>query len=330
MRVAFVAAALWLALVAPAAADVFDDNPATASRGPGDAWVFARASNGEILERHRANGSWTDWASIGGNATSGPAAVGYGNSVLVFVRGTDAAIHGTTYADGKWTGWSSIGGYTTSAPAATVRRGPPGYVDVSVRGGDNAIFLNTYVPGSGWAGWNSRGGNLTSAPAMNSQADGILNIWSRGVDGAVKQQSWDGAAWSEWSDLGGVTYGAPGAVSRAENLVNVYARGTANALVLRSWVGGVGWGAWTVVDPAAIDSSPAAAGESGSYEWDFARKGDRMVRKDWTSANGWTGWIDFGPVAVPPPPPAPAPPAPDGEVSLEAGVRCTPPGGACG
>ena len=232
MRVALVAVALWFALVAPAAADVFDDNPATASRGPGDTWVFARATNGETLERHKVNGSWTDWASIGGNSTSGPAAVGYGDSVLVFVRGTDGAIHQNTYSGGKWTGWNSIGGYTTSAPAATVRRGTEGYVDVAAKGGDNTILLNTYVPGTGWAGWNSRGGNLTSAPAMNSQANGILNIWARGTDGALKQQSWDGSAWSEWADLGGGIIGAPGAVSRAENIVNVYARGGGNAVFI--------------------------------------------------------------------------------------------------
>ena len=83
------AVAATMLAAAPARADVYDDNPATASRGGGDLWVFARASNGEILERHRVQGGFTDWSSLGGNTTSGPAAVGYGSSILVFVRGTD-------------------------------------------------------------------------------------------------------------------------------------------------------------------------------------------------------------------------------------------------
>jgi hypothetical protein len=111
-------------MIAPVArADVYDDNPATASRGGGDAWIFARAADGAVLERHWTGSTWSDWASLGGTATSGPAAVGYGDQVHVFVRGGDAAIYENVYAGGKWSGWASLGAYATSAPAAAVRRG---------------------------------------------------------------------------------------------------------------------------------------------------------------------------------------------------------------
>jgi hypothetical protein len=329
MRVALAALALWVVLAAPAAADVYDDNPATATRGANDQWVFARGAGGDILERHWTGTAWSDWASLGGNATSGPAAAGYGKSVVVFIRGTDAAVHQNTFIDGAWTGWSSLGGYATSGPSVSVRRGPQGYLDLSMKGSDNAIWLQTFVPGTGWSGWTSRGGNLTSAPTMNSQADGILNLWSRGIDGAVKQQSWTGSAWTDWADLGSSIIGAPGSVSRAENLINLYVRGAANAVYQRSWSGS-GWSAWALLDPAPIDSSPAAAGDSASHEWIVARRGASVAIKDWNAATGgWGAWTDLGTPAVPVPAPAPtAPaPAPDGEVSLEAGVRCTPPGG---
>ena len=86
--------------------------------------------------------AWTDWASLGGERDLRP-----GRRRLrlgrcyVFVRGADGAIYQNTYADGSWSGWASLGGYATSAPAAHVRRGPRGYVDLAVRGGDNAIWL---------------------------------------------------------------------------------------------------------------------------------------------------------------------------------------------
>lgn len=64
-RIASLTALLCLALAAPAGAQVYDDNPATATRGPGDAWVFARAANGTIVERHLSGANWTPWASLG-------------------------------------------------------------------------------------------------------------------------------------------------------------------------------------------------------------------------------------------------------------------------
>ena len=319
-----------LALAAPARADVYDDNPATASRGGGDMWVFARAANGETLERHRTDaGAWTDWSSLGGTATSGPAAVGYGSSILVFARGADGAIYQNTYAGGSWSGWTSLGGYATSAPAAAVRRGPEGYVDIAVRGGDDAIWFQTFVPGTGWSGWSSRGGILTSAPALNSQSAGIVNIWARGVDSAVKQMAWTGSAWTDWMNLEGVTYGAPAAVSRAENVVNVYARGAGNATYARSWSAAGGWGGWTLLDPTSIFSSPAAGGDGPGHEWVVARGGSGLLFKEWTASAGWDAWRDLGPVAVPvSAPPAPLPQqALDGELDLIAGLGCTPPGG---
>jgi hypothetical protein len=315
-------------LVTPATADVFDDNPATASRGGNDIWVFARDSSGAILERHWTSRGWTDWSSLGGQATSGPAAVGYGNAMHVFVRGPDGATYQNTFDRGAWSGWKSLGGVSTSAPAAVVRRGPQGYIDLAIKGTDNAIYFQTFVPGVGWSGWASRGGNLTSAPALNSQSPGIVNIWARGTDGAVKQMAWNGTAWSEWLDLGGGIIGAPAAISRAENLLNLYVRGANNATYQRSW-SPAGWSGWFLMDSNAISSSPAAGGHGSTQEWLFARGGSGLLFQEWRADSGWTSWGDFGAIALPAPPPTPVPtePAPDGEVGLETGLRCTPPGG---
>jgi hypothetical protein len=322
------AAAAMLIGTATARADVYDDNPATASRGGGDLWVFARASNGELLERHRTDGGgFSDWSSLGGNITSGPAAVGYGSSVLVFARGTDGAIYQKTYANGSWSAWGSLGGYSTSAPAVEVRRGPEGYVDVAIKGGDNAIYFRTYVPGTGWSPWGSLGGNLTSAPSLNSQSAGIVNVWARGTDGHLYQQAWNGSQWIGWGSLDGGLVGAPAGVSRAENVVNVYVRGTDNATHSRSWTAATGWYPWAQLDPAPIESAPAAGGDGAGHEWVVARKDGGVAIKEWTGA--WGSWSSLGAVAVPPPP-APAPTLANpqvGEVNFDAGLQCTPPGG---
>ena len=115
-------------------------------------------------------------------------------------------------------------------------------------------------------------------------------------------------------------------MSRAPGLENVYVRGAGNATFSRTWTGSE-WTPWAQLDATPIESSPAAGGDGPDHEWLFARGAGGLLYKQWTASGGWGAWTDFGPVAVPPPPaPAPAPPS-DGEVSLEAGVRCTPPAG---
>ena len=319
-----------LALAGSARADVYDDNPAAASRGFGDMHVYARAADGSTLERHLVGDSWTNWSSLGGIATSGPAAAAYGASVHVFAAGSDGGIYQNTLTDGKYSGWTSLGGGASSAPSAVWRRGPQKYFDVAVKGTDNAIWLRTWIPGTGWSAWTSLGGNLTSAPALNSQADGVLNVFARGTDCQLYQRAWNGAAWSDWIALGGCLVGAPTVVSRGPNQVDVYARGVNSSIYQRHWDAVSGWTAWAQVDPTVVASSAAVASDTEGREVLFARNGTGMVAKTWNASTSWTGWTDFGPVAVPAPPAAPASPpaaAPDGELGLEAGLRCTPAGG---
>jgi hypothetical protein len=329
-----VAAALWLSATGSAAADVYDDNPATVSRAPGELYVFARGTTGDILERHRVDGNWSDWTSIGGNAGSGPSAIAYGQAILVFVRGTDGGIYQNTLEFGRWTGWTGLGGYATSAPSATVRRASNNIIDLEVRGGDNAIWHQSYVPNSGWTGFASIGGGLTSAPAAVSQSDTMLNIFSRGTDGALVQKGWSGTAWSDWINLGGGILGAPAAYSRTKDVLDIYVRGGGDALFQKYWTP-AGWSDWILLDSSArLASSPAAGSDGPNHEWVVARNGGSIMLKEWNAASGWGAWQDFGPVAVqvpatPPPPPAPpaTAPLPEGSVDLNTGVACTPANG---
>jgi hypothetical protein len=313
---------------APAArADVFDDNPATVSRAPGDTWVFVRAPDGAVYERHRLlDGSWSEWSSLGGSVTSGPAAVSFNGVLNVFARGTDGTVQQTWIkGDGTWAPWISLGGYTLSAPAVNVRRGD-NFLDLVVRGGDSQMYHQAYVPGTGWSGFAPIGGLLTSAATVNSQADHLLNIWSRGTDAQMYQKSWTGSAWTEWGALGGGLDGAPTSISRAENVIDIYVKGAGGGTYQRSWTPGA-WSDWIALDPSPIDSAPAAGADTAQHEYLFARRGNEVLYKQWTAGIGWVAWTSLGVVALPPPPAAPPPstaPLPDGSASLETGLRCTP------
>jgi hypothetical protein len=314
-------------MCATARADVYDDNLAAASRGQDDLYVFARReSDGAILERHYlpASATWSQWSSIGGSTTSGPAAAAYGPNIEVFARGADGAIWGTAMVNGVWQAWTSLGGYSTSAPTVIARRGT-NVLDVSIKGGDNGVYLNSYTPDYGWHGWGNLGGNLTSAPAIDSHSDGILDIFARGTDGAVYQQAWNGSQWlANWISLGGGIIGAPTDVNKQPHDLDVYVRGGGNAIYQNHWDSVNGWTNWFLLDATPVLSSPAAVSDSASRELLFVRDGDQGAFKVWTASGGWTPWEDFGPIAVPPPA---APPPPPGEVGLLAGLGCTPSGG---
>jgi hypothetical protein len=311
---------------APAAADVYDDHPAAASRGPGDMVVLARGDNGAIYERHLAGGAWTHWRSIGGQTTSGPTAAAYGDAIHAFVVGMDFAVYENVLRHGSWSGWTSLGGVASSAPSAIARRGT-NLLDLTVKGSDNAIHHRVFQPGAGWSPWASIAGGLTSAPALNSQQSGVLNVFARGTDGQLWQRSWTGAAWTEWMPLGGGIIGAPSVVSRRENQLDLFVRGTDRSLFQRWWTVEGGWSGFLHLDGAVIDSTPTPVSDVEGHLVLFARSRGGIVYKRWRAATGWAPWVNWGRVAPPPPPPPPPPPRPDGNVELTTGLRCTPPGG---
>ena len=115
-------AATWTALSGTVTSSV----AATTNRG-GRLVLFARRSDNAIWHRFREQGlpnSWTDWSSLGGSFSSGPAAIETGQGQLhVFVATPAATLAHKFYnpVTGTWTGWSSLGGAlaTTSAPAVT-------------------------------------------------------------------------------------------------------------------------------------------------------------------------------------------------------------------
>ena len=290
-----------LVLATPARADVYDDNPAAASRGPGDMVVLARGADGAIYERHLVPGAWTPWTSLGGQASSGPAIAAYGNEMHAFVASTSGVPYENVLRAGAWVGWTALDGTISSAPAAVARRGT-NILDLSARGTNNAVYHRAFQPGAGWSPWAYLGGNLTSAPALNSQDPGILNVWHRGTDGQLVQKAWTGSAWTDFGFLGGTIIGAPAVVSRMQNHVDVFARGPSGALYQRYWQGSQGWSNWFLVDPTPIDSTPAVASDTANHLVMFARSGATMLVKEWNGAAGWTPWTDWGPVAPPAPP----------------------------
>jgi hypothetical protein len=315
------AAIAMLALAGPAFGDVLDDNPAAASRQPGDVYVFARGGDGQTYERHWTGSAFSDWSPLGGQASSGPGAAAYGANMNVFVRGTDDALWQDALINGAWSGWHSLGGTLTSAPAAIARRGTP-YFDVVARGADNQIYHRFYSPSSGWSGWETIGGEATSAPTVVSHATGVVDVFVRGTDRGIYQKSWDGSKWGDWIALGGVASSAPVAITAAAGTVDLFVRGTDDTVFQKHYSPSSGWTGWQRLDGTKVDSGVGAVADGEAAIDLFARYQGGLAYKFQRAS--WGPWTPWGPVAPPAPPPAPAP---DGQLRLNAGIRCTPPGG---
>ena len=156
-----------------------------------------------------------------------------------------------------------------------------------------------------------------------------MNIWARGTDGAVKQHGLERLGLER---LGGPRRRHLSARRPPSRAPRTSSTSTCAAAATRptsaSWTPAAGWSAWALLDSTPIDSSPAAGGDGPSHEWLVARGGSGLLLQGVDGERGLGPWTDLGPARRARRRPRRCRTAPpDGEVSLEAGVRCTPPGG---
>ena len=204
----------------------------------------------------------------------GPAAVGYGSAsarlhprrrrrdLAEHVRETVAGAAGRRSAATR-----------RRRPPSTVRRGPHGYVDLAVpRRRQRDLPPDATSPGRGWSPWASLGGNLTSAPALNSQSDGVLNVWARGTDGAVLAEGLERRRLERLGQPRRRDHRRAGRrLARRERRQRLCAAAPATPVFQRGWTATGGWGGWFLLDDTPLGSSPAAGGDSATHEWLVAR-----------------------------------------------------------
>ena len=146
--------------------------------------------------------------------------------------------------------------------------------------------------------WGSLGGVITSSIAVANNADGRLEIFARGTDGALWHQ-WQTAPsagpWSGWSGLGGGIVGTPAVGQNADGRLEVFVRGTDGALWHQWQVAPNGtWSGWSFLG-GGIRNPVVGRNADGRMEV-FVRGDDGAVWNIWqVSPNGtWSGWNSLG------------------------------------
>jgi hypothetical protein len=178
-------------------------------------------------------------------------AVSWGKDRLdIFVRGTDGAVYHKAWDGKAWfpsdqpDGWNLIGGSTIGAPVA-VSWGKD-RLDLFVRGTDNGIYHKAWdgmqwFPSDAADAWNNIGGQTTDNPAVVSWGKDRLDVFVRGMDGAIYHKAWDRDHWfpsddpNIWERIGGATIGEPVAVSWGENRLDLFVRGTNGGIFHKAW-----------------------------------------------------------------------------------------------
>ena len=178
-----------------------------------------------------------------------------------------------------------------SAPAACAKGNN---LAVFVEGADNALYWKHW-DGATWSTWGSLGGNLTSSPAATSPANGVIDVFARGTDGALwsKSTTNGGASWSSWHSIGGQLASGTGPAADAQNAnsLDVFIRGTDNTLWHKSLQGST-WSTWGSLG-GNLTSSPAATSPANGVIDVFARGTDGALWQK-TYNNGWSGWTSVG------------------------------------
>jgi hypothetical protein len=206
----------------------------------------------------------------------------------LFIRGDDGQLW-QGYPTGAGRGWVPLGGYLTSDPDAASSSG--GRVDVVARGGDNALWTNSWN-GVIWTGWKSAGGYIGSAPSVVRTAANRLDVFGCGRDGALWTNSFDGITWAGWSSLGGMVYAAPDATSDGSGHADVFVRGVGGGMYQRSLRDGV-WGPWLGV--GGVMASGGGAASWGPNRIDVVTRGadGALWANAWNGSN-WFGWYSLG------------------------------------
>ncbi len=141
-------------------------------------------------------------------------------------------------------------------------------------------------------GWQSLGGSISATPAAASWAANHVDVFVRGTDNALYQDTWNGTAWTGFTSLGGNITSAPAAVSWGPNRIDVFARGTDMALYHRAW-DGVHWAPWEYLG-GTLNSAPAVT-SWGSGRLDvFVRGTDNALYHKWWTGAQWVGWEGLG------------------------------------
>ena len=250
---------LFAALGGTASAEVFDDNPAAVSLGPGNVELFARGPDGRILQRTHGGGVWSDWTAVEGLSVvikNGGGRVRH-EPGPIRPRQRQRAV-AEPAPDATWIDWVSRGGTLTSAPTVGLRRSSS-TIDGFVHGIDDGMHHRGSSPArAGRVGGSRRQDDLGPAAGRVQQQRLDRRLRARQRRSAVEVlagvlQAGPRGPDRGWCNEGGGIRGAATMASPEDDVLGVYVRGLDDVLDLSCHTGETT--SWMQVDKTPLASS---------------------------------------------------------------------------
>jgi hypothetical protein len=196
-----------------------------------------------------------------------------------------------------WAPLESWHGPTPEVPApAAIARGSQ--LDLFRLGPDNTLCRKHSDDGITWGNWEKLGGMLASGPGAVSLGPDHMQVFARGVDGALWHLTYDGGDWErgeneyKWQrlELDGMDEGvtiasAPTAVSSTSGQIRVYVRGSDNKPYWIEYSGSTWEGSWNQ-GAGELASGLGAVWVTDHFEL-FAQKADGSLQQ---SSDG-ASWV---------------------------------------
>jgi hypothetical protein len=208
------------------------------------------------------------------------------------------------FNDGKITyGWQtyawSYGNWDSRAQVRQVQN------DITAGGDGNCCDKDVAVAADfGQWGYNGGGGGTSGSPSREEtgpsiarNADGRLEAFARGTDGALYHtwQTTAGGAWSGWAGLGGQLSSDPIASVNSDGRLEVFYRGT-NGELYHLWQSspGGGWSGHASLGGGLAQANVAIGHDADGRLEVFAVGTDDALWHIWQTTNGWSGWASLG------------------------------------
>jgi surface antigen len=145
-------------------------------------------------------------------------------------------------------------------------------------------------------------GSTTLARPAAANFNGALNVFTRGGDGQIYTQYWNGTSWTGFSSIGGNMASDPAAIVNGAAL-NVFARGQ-DGHIYTKYNDGSGWTGWSSLGTTTMKGSPRVI-HYGTELDVFALGSDnhpyKVTKQDGSTWGGWSSlqnYMDSSPAPV--------------------------------
>jgi hypothetical protein len=193
-------------------------------------------------------------------------------------------------------------GVTPSAPAAVYSIVSKFSVPKIFRRGTNDRIYESRFDGINWSIWSEvpGGWSTISEPAAAFivrqilQNSGPLELFVRGTDNGIYENTFDGNSWSTWSEVpgGGQTLSGPAAVDDGGSL-ELFVRGLDDGI----WENDLNGLGWSLVPGLLTISTPAGVFDVKSQKLKLFARGinNRIYVNDRALFGNWSGWYEVPP-----------------------------------